>query len=71
MAPPIKRQQRLSRIQYVQGKIRKFRSRIQNVQGKIRNFRNQYVNTNFMKRLIFDPSLIWVLAIILIIAEIY
>merc|ERR1711973_21013 len=57
MAPPVKRQQRLSRIQYVQ--------------GKIRNFRQQYVNANFPKRLIFDPSLIWVSAIILIIAEVF
>jgi len=57
MAPPVKRQQRLSRIQYVQ--------------GKIRNFRQQYVNANFLKRLIFDPSLIWVSAIILIIAEVF
>ena len=57
MAPPKKRQQRLSRTQHIL--------------GKIRNFQNQYVNTNFLKRLIFDPSLIWVPAVILVIAEIF
>ena len=64
MAPPIKRQQRIGRIQYIQARIR-------NIQKLCVNIQTQYANINFLKRIIFDPSLIWVSAILLIIAEIF
>jgi hypothetical protein len=46
-------------------------TKIQVIKGRLSKFQAKYLTIDFVKRLVFDPSLLWISAILLLVAELF